>query len=40
MYQETVNVLTKCSHDLRIIKVNKKPDITSVRSALYLCNKM
>ena len=38
---ETVNVPTKCSNNLRVIKVNKKPGmITSVRSRLYLCNEI
>ena len=30
----------KCSYNLSLIKVNRKPEITSVRSALYLCNKI
>ena len=41
MYQEAVETLTtKCSHNLRVIKVNKKPEITSVCCTLYICNKI
>ena len=29
MYYETVEIPSKCSHNLWIIKVNKKPEITS-----------
>ena len=29
MYYETVEIPNKCSHNLEIIKVNKKPEITS-----------
>ena len=29
MYYETLEIPNKCSHNLRIIKVNKKPEITS-----------
>ena len=28
MYYETLEIPNKCSHNLRIIKVNKKPEIT------------
>ena len=38
--QETVKTLTKCSHNLSVIKVNKKPEITSVCRTLYLCKKI
>ena len=40
MYQETVKTPTKCSHNLWVIKVNKKPEITSVCGILYICNKI
>ena len=39
MCWETVNVPTKCSSNLWVIKVNNNLEITSVCSMLYLCNK-
>ena len=39
IHQETVNVPTGCSYNSWVIKVNEKPEITSVCSALYLCNR-
>ena len=36
MYYETVKTPGKCSHNLRIIKVNKKPGITSAYYMVYM----
>ena len=33
MYWETVKTPTKCSHNLWVMKVNKKPEITSAPAA-------
>ena len=42
MYQETVKTPAKCSHNLRVVKVNKKPDIASITAVhcVYTCNKI
>ena len=39
MYYETVKTQTKCSHNLWVIKVNKKPDIT-LSAGRCICNKI
>ena len=35
-----INIWTKCSYNFGVIKMNEKQKITSVSSALYLCNKV
>ena len=40
MYQETIDAPNKRSYNLPVIKVNKKTEITSVCSTLYLCHKI
>ena len=38
MYYETVKTPTKCSHNLWVIKMSKKPEITSPCCTLCICN--